>query len=131
MRRRPRRSTSKQDYIRRSKCKGLLLQLKKQSHCFCCSLNDWRVLDFHHRQSKSFGLASAIRGRRSAQVVVAEVRKCFVLCAASVISNVGFKLFYNNNITANPTLLKKVAVENKQGGERRDYFDFSKTNQYE
>jgi hypothetical protein len=80
-RKRQRRNTSQQDYIRRSKCKRLLLQLKEQSHCFCCDLKDWRVVDFHHWQSKSFGLASAIRGRRSAVAVMAEVRKCFVLCA--------------------------------------------------
>jgi hypothetical protein len=78
---RQRRSTTKEDHERRCQIKTLLLHLKKQSRCFCCGLKDWRVLDYHHWQSKSFGLASAIRGRRSAQVVMAEVRKCFVLCA--------------------------------------------------
>ena len=78
---RQRRSTAKDDHERRCHTKTLLLQLKKQSGCFCCGLKDWRVLDYHHWQSKRFGLAQAIRGRRSAKAVLAEGRQCFVLCA--------------------------------------------------
>jgi hypothetical protein len=79
---RKRNSSTKRDFERRSKCKSVLLQLKQQSHCFCCGVSDWRVLDFHHHwQTKSFDMHEAVKNRRTAEALMTEVEKCFVLCA--------------------------------------------------
>lgn len=56
--------------------------IKKQYHCIVCKTNDFRVLDFHHRDSstKMYRIAHMIY-RASQAKILAEIQKCDCLCS--------------------------------------------------
>ncbi len=52
--------------------------------CACCGYEKCKkALDFHHVYpgTKSFAVATGVRGKRSIAEVIAEARKCVILCA--------------------------------------------------
>ena len=77
---RQRRSTAKEDHERRCQTKAVLHEIKSNCCCWICQNSDHRVLEFHHMWEKSFGLSTAIRHRRTAAAVYAEIKKCVMLC---------------------------------------------------
>lgn len=65
---------------RREKMRVWLRELKKNLSCKKCGENDYRVLDFHHKNNKDFSLANAIRRGMSQDRILKEIEKCEVLC---------------------------------------------------
>ncbi len=59
--------------------------LLEGKRCKECAYDDWRVLQFHHRDpsSKLFGIEQALQAPRkySTAQLMAEVAKCDVLCS--------------------------------------------------
>lgn len=68
---------------RQGQTRDFVEQLKVGSSCKRCGINDWRVLDFHHRdkQTKEFSIAKATRSGYSRERILQEIAKCDVLCA--------------------------------------------------
>lgn len=57
--------------------------LKKTLKCERCGVDDYRVLDFHHKDpsTKDWEVANMVSGRFSKEKILAEIEKCKVLCA--------------------------------------------------
>lgn len=57
--------------------------LKKSLKCSRCGIDDFRVLDFHHRDpnEKEVEVANMVRMRLSKKKILAEIEKCECLCA--------------------------------------------------
>jgi hypothetical protein len=68
---------------RRDQMRAFLLQQKMGKACVRCGNDDYRVLDFHHREpdSKVDGVAKAIKRNWSRAMIMEEIAKCDVLCA--------------------------------------------------
>lgn len=68
---------------RQGQTRDFVEQLKVGLSCKRCGINDWRVLDFHHRdkQTKEFSIAKATRSGYSRERILQEIAKCDVLCA--------------------------------------------------
>ncbi len=58
------------------------IELKGLFACKSCGNSDWRCLDFHHRDPSTKVFTIGARATRySKEVIVAEIKKCDVLCA--------------------------------------------------
>jgi hypothetical protein len=68
---------------RQGQTRDFVEQLKVGLSCKRCGTNDWRVLDFHHRDklTKEFSIAKATRSGYSRERILQEIAKCDVLCA--------------------------------------------------
>lgn len=57
--------------------------LKKNLKCEKCGVQDFRVLDFHHKDpnEKDLEVSNMVRLRWSKKRILAEIEKCKVLCA--------------------------------------------------
>jgi len=65
----------------KQKMASWLEEVKRQCVCAKCGNDDFRVLDFHHKNGdKSFGLAEASR-RFGRKKILEEIAKCEPLCA--------------------------------------------------
>ena len=58
---------------------AFIASVKAASSCVVCGESDTEVLEYHHVEPKSFGLASASGKSRAA--IEAEMRKCVIVCA--------------------------------------------------
>ena len=77
-----RRARERRDRVRRE-IREKLLQYLKEHPCEQCSEDDPVVLDFDHKDpsQKSFTISSAARLGKSWKQILAEIKKCQVLCA--------------------------------------------------
>lgn len=68
---------------RRNKIVASLNKIKESYGCKRCGVTDFRVLQFHHRDSndKKFNISDRCRSDRSLTTLLKEVVKCDVLCA--------------------------------------------------
>lgn len=68
---------------RRQKNALFVKNLKKDFKCEICSINDFRVLDFHHKDdsNKEFNIGDVSRLGLGKEKIIAEIAKCKVLCA--------------------------------------------------
>ena len=57
------------------------VELKGSLECKSCGNSDWRCLEFHHRDPKTKKFSLAHSKSYSEDVIVAEMKKCDVLCA--------------------------------------------------
>jgi hypothetical protein len=57
--------------------------VKSQLKCCQCGENDYRCLDFHHREfeEKVFGISEGVKSGYSEEKIIKEISKCDVLCA--------------------------------------------------
>jgi hypothetical protein len=57
--------------------------IKSQQECGHCGMQDYRCLDFHHRDvnSKEFGITYAVKAGYAEDRIIKEIAKCDVLCA--------------------------------------------------
>ena len=69
--------------IRRKNKRKWLNELKSTLHCLRCNFNHPAALQFHHRDSKTkeFEIGEAIKKDYSRVRILAEIKKCDVLCA--------------------------------------------------
>lgn len=76
----------------RNKNKALLIDFKKQLNCKMCGEKDYRVLDFHHIDSKNknFNISCAVTQGVNWKRILQEINQCMVLCA-----NCHRKVHYN------------------------------------
>lgn len=67
--------------INRNKKRKFIVDFLKTSKCFDCENNDWRVLEFDHRDRKikEFNLANSVQ--YSIERIQKEIDKCDVVCA--------------------------------------------------
>ena len=67
---------------RRDKSKWFV-DLKKDLKCSRCGNDDYRVLDFHHRDkgNKRSEVSTMVRSMLSNRTILIEIEKCDVLCA--------------------------------------------------
>ncbi len=67
----------------RKERKDWFLEYKKTLACEKCSIQDHRVLDFHHKDplDKKDALANLSSHGKSKKTIMDEVNKCHVLCA--------------------------------------------------
>jgi hypothetical protein len=72
----------RQQKLKRSRCREWWEKTKGSLACGSCGLDDWRCLDFHHRDpsTKLFNVGS-ISTRYSKKAILDEMEKCDVLCA--------------------------------------------------
>ncbi len=58
-------------------------EYKKMLSCDICNVQDYRVLEFHHKDplQKDIAVANMIRQRVSKEKIMEEIAKCQVLCA--------------------------------------------------
>ena len=75
--------TSKIRKKRRNEIKNWFNDWKKTLHCKKCGNDDWRVLEFHHRnrEEKEFAIGAVLNNGISKEKLMAEANKCDVLCA--------------------------------------------------
>lgn len=68
---------------RREDLKKFIEETKKENVCIRCKGNDWRTLEFHHRnpKDKKFSIFQAIHNRYSIKSVIKEMEKCDIVCA--------------------------------------------------
>jgi hypothetical protein len=68
---------------RRKKIKEDFIEWKKTLECSRCKNNDYRVLEFHHKNplEKEFSIANMVDRGFSKEKINDEVSKCDVLCA--------------------------------------------------
>ena len=67
---------------RRKSIRQWVIDYKKQCKCGHCGNGDYRVLEFHHKDSdKEFEIADAVRLGYSVSRIEKELRKCICLCA--------------------------------------------------
>ena len=67
----------------REKVKQFLINYKKNKKCERCGNDDFRVLEFHHRDpaEKDIKISSAIKRGWSISRILKEIEKCQILCA--------------------------------------------------
>lgn len=67
---------------RRNEIKKWFIDFKKTLKCEECEEDDFRVLDFHHknREEKDFMIGDVIKRGYSEKTIMKEVEKCKVLC---------------------------------------------------
>ncbi len=70
-------------YTRRNSIRDWYKSYKQTLSCSECHENDWRCLDFHHRDAKAkkFTVSLARRSGVSIKTLLDEISKCDVLCA--------------------------------------------------
>lgn len=69
---------------RRSKERELIIEYKKEnSVCEYCGFDDWRAIQYHHRnpEEKEFEIADGINKGRKFEKVLEEIKKCDSICA--------------------------------------------------
>lgn len=68
--------------ILRKKYKDLIISYKKESKCSKCGNNDYRVLEFHHRdgKEKDFAISWAFNNI-GIEKTRKEIEKCVILCS--------------------------------------------------
>lgn len=68
---------------RKDKVRDLYFAFKKQFSCEKCGNDDFRVLDFDHldRSKKSFNISNGLSHGYSIETLLAEAKKCQVLCS--------------------------------------------------
>lgn len=66
---------------RRLELRLFILDIKKGKKCIQCGNDDFRVLQFHHKQEKEFDVANASQMGLSRNKILKEIGKCEVLCA--------------------------------------------------
>jgi predicted HNH restriction endonuclease len=68
---------------RRQELRELIQQQKIGRVCALCGIDDWRVLDFHHREQsmKEGGIGDAVSHNWSKERILGEIAKCDTLCA--------------------------------------------------
>lgn len=67
--------------IRRREIRKYILTILQKSSCVDCGINDWRVLEFDHRDRKQKRLNIADATQYSIKTVKAEIEKCDIVCA--------------------------------------------------
>lgn len=62
--------------------KEYVRELKQKSACATCPENDWRVLEFHHRdpKTKNDSISNMVRERVDMQKLLFEISLCIILC---------------------------------------------------
>jgi len=76
-----RHSETSKDRRIRSQQKNAAFVDQFKSRCADCGNNDKRVLDFHHLNEKTKGVATLRVAGYSRDRIVKEIKKCIVLCA--------------------------------------------------
>jgi len=68
---------------RREELKSYIEQVKRAGHCVICKNNDYRVLEFHHRDpsQKKFSIVQSVHNRYSLSSLIREIEKCDLTCA--------------------------------------------------
>ncbi len=68
---------------RRARLRAWLDEYKKSRPCVRCGFNDFRALEFHHRDKaeKDFNVAEMVGQGWSVAAMKREIAKCIVLCA--------------------------------------------------
>ena len=61
---------------------AIVRRYKQMKGCACCGINDWRILEFDHREAanKVASVSVLINNSSSWQKIKAEIAKCDVLC---------------------------------------------------
>jgi hypothetical protein len=68
--------------IWRKNNKDWIDDLKKEMSCKKCGISDYRILDFHHRESQEKEICIANSAMRwSKEKISKEIEKCDILCA--------------------------------------------------
>ena len=68
---------------RRKEKADWLRELRKEQVCLNCPEHRWQCLDWHHKNptEKKFEINSGNIGGRNKKTILAEIKKCIVLCA--------------------------------------------------
>jgi hypothetical protein len=72
---------SKTKVFRKELIREEYLSYKKTLSCTHCGISDYRVIDFHHLENKSFSLSHALSNGYSMDKIMEEIKKCIPLCA--------------------------------------------------
>ncbi len=73
--------TKKQNAARKAKFKQRIKFILESYGCQLCPEKDSVALDFHHFETKEFGISEAVYSLLSFDRILAEVCKCVVLCS--------------------------------------------------
>ena len=71
------------DKARLDLARNYVIDLKKKSKCVDCGENNWKCLDFDHKDpsDKFLGISRMVRKRYSPKAIQKEIDKCEVRCA--------------------------------------------------
>lgn len=71
------------NYLRKAEIYQYVQSIKTTVACCDCGARHPAVLQFHHRnrEEKLFNISDAIKNKYSLEKVIAEIRKCILLCA--------------------------------------------------
>jgi hypothetical protein len=71
------------NYAHKRSTSAYILEVKKKGCCSKCGNNDYRCLDFHHRDGddKEDGVSLMAQRNKSIKNIQAEIDKCDLLCA--------------------------------------------------
>jgi len=72
---------SKFKTIRKNSLKEYVWSLKQNSSCVRCGFDDWRALQFHHKDNKIANVSDMMRDGFSVQKLDEEIAKCEIICA--------------------------------------------------
>lgn len=68
---------------RKEKIRRLIRSAKQGKACIRCGFNDWRALDFHHREGerKELGVSYMANAGWGKYRILSEIAKCDIICA--------------------------------------------------
>jgi hypothetical protein len=72
---------SKFKSVRKDALKEYIWSIKQKSTCSRCGFDDWRALQFHHKEHKIANVSDMVRDGNSIEKLDEEISKCEIICA--------------------------------------------------